>query len=446
MRSRLLTVLAGLVLAIGLAAPPAFTQNANGGTALFVEVYRILRNEALGQPAAEALLRGAEAGLQQAIRADGVPFGLSTLQLSGEERLDLDAFVQRVESAQSNLRRPMAAAYGAIGGMVAALGDANSAFYTPEAFASFIRRTRGDEFVGIGIVLETKDGQAVIADVLEDSPAAESGLRAGDVVVSVDGQATIGLSLDRVSDMIRGAAGSQVVLRIRRQGEQEMTATMVRRRIVQRVVSAKLLPSGIGHLRLTQFTESSSELVARALAGLLEQGAKGIVLDLRGNPGGLLEASVNIASHFMERGAVVTLESRRGATTHSVVPRTPKFSGPLVVVVDRGSASASEVVAGALQDAGIKVIGTRTYGKGTVQAIYTFPRDQSGLRVTIARYLTPTGRDVEGRGLTPDFEVTTAGAPIGSADDLALNRAIALLQQTLSTTTAERHPYESARR
>jgi carboxyl-terminal processing protease len=260
----------------------------------------------------------------------------------------------------------------------------------------------------------------------------------GDVIVSVDGQSTVGLSLDRVSDLIRGSAGSQVSVRVRRQGDNEITATMVRRRIQQRVVSSKMLPSGMGHLRLTQFTEGSSDLVARALQGLIEQGAKGIVLDMRGNPGGLLDASVNIASHFMERGTVVTLESRRGNVAHAVVPRTPKYSGPLVVVVDRGSASASEVVAGALQDGGVKVIGTRTYGKGTVQAVYTFPADQSGLRVTIARYLTPSGRDLEGRGLTPDFEIPTAGAPIGSADDQALNRAVALLQQASSTTTVQR--------
>ena len=438
MRSRFLTILAGLVLAVGLATPPAFTQNANAGVALFVEVYRILRNEALGRPAPEVLLRGADAGLQQAIRADGASFALNALQITGEERPDLDAFTQRIDSAQSHLRRPSAATYGAIAGMVAAVGDSNSSFYTPEAFASFLRRTRGDEFVGIGIVLEARDGQPVIADVLEDSPAAESGLRVGDVIVSVDGQSTVGLPLDRVSDMIRGSAGTQVAVRVRRQGDSEVTATMVRRRIQQRVVTPKMLPSGMGHLRLTQFTEASSELVAKALQSLIEQGAKGIVLDMRGNPGGLLEASVNVASHFMDRGPVVTLESRRGNVVHSVVPRTPKYSGPLVVVVDRGSASASEVVAGALQDGGVKIIGTRTYGKGTVQAIYTFPGDQSGLRVTIARYLTPSGRDVEGRGLIPDFEMPTAGAPIGSAEDQALNRAVALLQQASSTTTVQR--------
>src|SRR5688500_194209 len=130
MRSRFLTILAGLVLAIGLATPPAFTQNANAGAALFVEVYRILRNEALGRPTPEVLLRGAEAGLQQAIRTDGAVLGLSPLQLTGEERPDLDAITHRIEGAQPNLRRPMAAAYGAIAGMVTAVGDSNSSFYT----------------------------------------------------------------------------------------------------------------------------------------------------------------------------------------------------------------------------------------------------------------------------------------------------------------------------
>jgi carboxyl-terminal processing protease len=158
------------------------------------------------------------------------------------------------------------------------------------------------------------------------------------------------------------------------------------------------------------------------------------VLDLRGNPGGLLEASINIASHFMDGGVVVTLEGGRGqSTAYTVRPRAPRYTGPLVVLVDRGSASASEVVAGALQDAGITLIGTRTYGKATVQAVYRL-RDGSGMRVTVSRYVTPAGRDIEGRGLVPDIEVSFAG-PIGSPDDAPLNRAVSWLQQAALAPT-----------
>jgi carboxyl-terminal processing protease len=204
---------------------------------------------------------------------------------------------------------------------------------------------------------------------------------------------------------------------------------LTRRRIQARVVSTRMLSSGQGYLRLTQFIQGSDRLVAEALQTLINQGAKGIIFDMRGNPGGLLDVSVNIASHFLDQGVVVTLESGRApATSYTVRPRTPKYTGPLVVLVDRGSASASEVVAGALQDAGIKLVGTRTYGKATVQAVYQF-RDGSGLRVTISRYLTPSGRDIDGYGLMPDIEVSTGGAPIGSPDDAPLNRAVALLQQ-----------------
>ena len=434
MCSRLLPLLVALVLAIGVLAPPALAQSTEFGVALFVETYRVLRDEALAVPTAESLLRGAEAGLRTLLREEGQPAGvLNNLVLTGDERADLEQFVHRIEQVQSASRgRPINVVYAAITGMVASLHDANSIFYAPDAFAQFVRRTTvGNEFVGVGIVIEDKAGQVVITEVVEESPASEAGLRAGDIIQAVDGAPTVGRSLEQVSQMIRGAEGTAVVLTIRRNGQEApLSFTITRQRVQQRVVRTRVLPSGVGYLRLTQFTQPSAELVASGLKSLLQEGARGIVLDLRDNPGGLLEASINIASHFLDRGVVVTLESGRGqSTSYNVRPRDPKYAGPLVVLVDRGSASASEVVAGALQDAGTKLVGTRTYGKATVQAVYRF-RDGSGLRLTISRYLTPAGRDIEGRGLTPDIEVIAVGAAIGSADDVQLQRAVAVVQQS----------------
>jgi carboxyl-terminal processing protease len=429
---RCLPLLLVAILAVGVLAPPAAAQPADYGLALFLETYRVVRDESLFMPAADTLLRGAEAGLQRLLREEGLgPGALPALVLTGDERADVETFVQRIEQVQTMLRlRPLAVVHAALTAMVAALRDPNSAFYPPEAFAQFVRRTRGEEFVGVGIVIEDRAGQPVITEVLENSPAGEAGLRAGDVIVAVDGTPVAGLSLEQVSQLIRGAEGTQVVLTVRRAGEEPaLVFTIVRRRIQQRIVTSRLLPSGVGYIRLTQFTQSAADQVAAALRALLEEGARGIVLDLRGNPGGLLEASVNIASHFLDRGVVVTLDSGRGQQTPYLVrPREPKYGGPLVVLVDRGSASASEVVAGALQDAGVKLVGTRTYGKATVQAVYRF-RDGSGLRLTISRYLTPSGRDVDGQGLVPDVELASSGAPIGGPDDVQLHRAVALVQQ-----------------
>lgn len=433
MRRRLIPLLVALTFAAGILAPPVRAQvTTDFGLALFTETYKVLREESLAAPTAEVLLRGADAGLRNVLRDEGQPpSALGALALTGDERVDLDQFVHRIEQVQGISRqRPIAVAYAATAAMVAALRDVNSVFYTPEAFAQFIRRTRGDDFVGVGIVIEDKNGQVVITDVMEDSPASEAGLRAGDAITAVDGAPTTGRTLEQISQMIRGTEGTSVVLTIRRAGgEATQTVTMMRRRLQQRVVVTRILPSGVGYLRLTQFTQASSDLVASGLRQLLQDGARGIVLDLRGNPGGLLEASVNVASHFLDRGVVVTLDSGRGQTTsYTVRPRDPKYTGPLVVLVDRGSASASEVVAGALQDNGTKLVGTRTYGKATVQAVYRF-RDGSGLRLTIARYLTPSGRDIEASGLTPDVEVSSVGAAIGTADDAQLNRAVAVVQQ-----------------
>lgn len=433
MRRRLIPLVIPFVLVIGLLAPPALAQPAEFGVALFVESYRVLRDEALSVPSAETLLRGADNGLRALLRDEGQPpTALGSLVLTGDDRADLDQFLHRIEQVQSISRsRPITVVYAAVAGMVASMRDPNSAFFTPDAFAQFIRRTRGDDFAGVGIVIEEQAGQVVITDVLEGSPASEAGLRAGDAIVTVDGVATAGQTLEQVSQMIRGAENTPVVLTIRRAGQgAQLTFSITRRRIQQRVVTTRMLPSGVGYLRLTQFTQPSADLVAAGLRSLMQEGARGIVLDIRGNPGGLLEASVNVASHFLERGVVATLESGRGqSTAYTVRPRDPKFTGPLVVLVDRGSASASEVVAGALQDNGIKLVGTRTYGKATVQAVYRF-RDGSGLRVTISHYLTPSGRDIEGQGLMPDVEVALAGAALGSAEDAQLNRAVAMVQQT----------------
>jgi len=433
----MIPVIVALILAVGMLAPPAIAQPVDTGAVLFVRSYFVLRDEALARPTPETLLRGADAGLRTVLRDNGQPpSALGPLQLTGDERGDLSQLLQRIEQAQRMVRaRPIAVTYGAVSGMVAAVQDPNTVFYVPEAFAEVFRRIMGeDNFVGIGIVIQERAGQVVIIEVLDETPASESGLRAGDMILAVNGVSTARLGLDQVSQMIRGAAGTEVVLRIQRSGQVEpLTLTLTRRRIQPRVVSARMLPSGVGYLRLMEFPLGSDDLFAEGLRSLIEQGARGIVLDLRGNPGGLLDASVNIASHFLERGVVVTVETGRGQTiTHLVQPRDPKYTGPLVVLVDRGSASASEVVAGALQDAGIKLVGTRTYGKATVQYVHgPFP-DGSGLRVTFARYLTPAGRDIDGRGLSPDVEVATDGVPIGSPDDAPLNRAVAILQQSMA--------------
>ncbi len=442
LRARFLPLLLALILAIGAPASPALAQPPDVGVALFLEGYRTIRDESLYAPSPQTLLLGAEAGLRGLLRGEGQnPDALPSLILVGDERSDLEQTLHRLAQVQMLARaRPIAVVYAAIAGMVAALRDQNSAFFSPDALIQLNNRIRGDEFVGVGIVIEDRAGATVITEVLEGSPAIEAGLRAGDVILAVDGAPTGGLSLERVSQMIRGAEGSEVALTIQRPGvPAPLQVTMVRRRIVQRVVATRMLASGVGYVRITQFTQASPEMFASGLRDLLDQGAKGLVLDLRGNPGGLLDASVSIASHFLERGVVVTLESGQGGVTSYLVrPRAPRYTGPLVVLIDGGSASASEVVAGALQDAGVKLVGARTYGKATVQAVFRL-RDGSGLRLTVSRYLTPLGRDIEGRGLAPDVEVATVGSLIGSPNDAALNRAVAMLQQSAARVGVASH-------
>jgi carboxyl-terminal processing protease len=196
-----------------------------------------------------------------------------------------------------------------------------------------------------------------------------------------------------------------------------------------------MLTPTIGYLRLTQFRQGSADQIAGLLRQLQSEGARGIVLDLRNNPGGYLVESVDIASHFLREGLVTTVRRPRGrSTTYLVRPREPKFVENLVVLLNGRSASASEVVAGALQDAGVKIIGETSYGKASVQVVYEF-NDGSGLRLTIARYLTRGGRDIDGAGLTPDIAVPIGLAVVGAAGDAQLQRAIATLSEYLQLSS-----------
>lgn len=320
--------------------------------------------------------------------------------------------------------------YGAIRGMVNAYGDENTAFIEPDRAAIFREDVSGS-FEGIGAAVRMDEmGRLVIAEPFAGRPAAESGLARGDIVLAVDGQSLQGLSLYESIGLIRGPAGSTVVLTVFRDGVDEpFDVPVVRARIEIEVVESERLEGDIGYIRLTEFSRGATGKMAEAIKQLnAEEPLKALILDLRDNPGGLLDESIFVSSQFIDEG-VITIEKLKEdeeqvfeAQPGGVVPEVP-----LVVLVNRGSASASEIVAGAIQDSGRgTVLGEQTFGKGTVQIPHSLS-DGSELRVTIAEWLTPSGKQISGEGIVPDVYVERTQEDFVEDRDPQLERAIEYL-------------------
>lgn len=298
-------------------------------------------------------------------------------------------------------------AYGAIRGMLTALGDPYTSFVEPD-ISAVINEDASGEFEGIGAMVQMReDGYLEIASLLPGQPAEAAGVRPGDIVVAVGDQSIVGLGLYEAISYIRGPAGTDAELEIIRPGESDpVFITVTRARIDNPIIESRMLDNDIAYLRLTEFDASAEARVESALRDLFEENPRALIFDLRNNPGGWLNQAIGVADLFLDRGLVATQRDAEG--------REQQFSSrsgdlaediPLIVLVNGGSASASEIVAGAIQDRGRGLLlGTTTLGKGSVQLPNDLA-DGSQLRVTIARWYTPGEQDLHGNGLTPNIEV-----------------------------------------
>jgi carboxyl-terminal processing protease len=324
---------------------------------------------------------------------------------------------------------PAELTYGAVRGAVAALGDPYTWFADPEE-AALIKEQAEGRYYGIGAVVnENEAGHVVIVHPFPGSPAAESGLLPGDVILEVEGTETQGLSLEESVSLIRGPAGTSVHLLVQRQDvEEPFEVDVVRAEIEIPVVEYELLDDGIAYLKINNFHAPAPDQVHEALVALLAQEPKGLVIDLRDDPGGLLTASVDVASEFIAEGVIVTERGSNGLEEEHVARGGGLAAEmPLVVLVNGGSASASEIVAGAIRDHGRGIlIGEATLGKGAVQSPLDLS-DGSHLRLTIAQWFTPNGQLIEGEGLAPDIEIALTEEDLAEARDPQLDRAISYL-------------------
>ncbi|HHY04434.1 MAG TPA: S41 family peptidase [Thermoanaerobacterales bacterium] len=293
---------------------------------------------------------------------------------------------------------------GAIDGMVDSLGDPYSQYFTPKDFQDFNETTSGN-FGGIGVVINTKDKQVIVVSVLEGTPADRAGIKAGDKIIEVDGKETSELSLNEVSALIKGEAGTVVNMGILRDGEKQILKLDLPRETIKiNPIEHKILGQGIGYLKIGEFNENTVANLDRALEDFRKGGVLGIVLDLRNNPGGLLDQAVGVSARFVPKGPVVKVVAKDGKD-QTFMSNTEPSPFKLVVLVNGGSASAAEIVAGAIKDRGTGIIvGEKTFGKATVQRPLNLGI-LGGIKLTIARYVTPNGTDINKEGIHPDVVV-----------------------------------------
>ena len=319
--------------------------------------------------------------------------------------------------------------YGALSGLVQALGDPYTAFLNPEE-NEMVKAGINGEYEGIGAELGMRDSQLVIIAPLEGSPAEEVGIKAGDKILMIDGVGTRGISLSEAVSKIRGKAGTPVRLTLARGPEgSDFDVTVIRGRITLASVKWEPRGDGIFYVRISRFGGRTASEWDEAVEEILRQGSlSGLILDLRNNPGGVLSAAVEIASEFIDQGAIVTEEFADGSRQDFKSTRLGRLTTvPVVVLLNKGSASASEILAAALKcGRRAEIVGERSFGKGTVQDARDLS-DGSGVHITVAKWLTPEGKWVNGEGIAPDYEVEITDEDVEAGRDPQLEKAIEVL-------------------
>jgi carboxyl-terminal processing protease len=322
--------------------------------------------------------------------------------------------------------------YGAVSGAVASLGDPYTVFLPPQEAKNFQDQLKGD-FEGIGAEIAVKNQQLVVVSPIDGSPAQKAGLKSGDYIYKVDGQDTSELTLDEAVSKIRGPAGTQVDLQVFHKGNTKPTEFKITRQKIEiKSVSYEIKQANgkkIGYMKLQRFGDDTSGLVQQAVSNFLVNNVNGVIVDLRDDPGGYLETAVDVASNWIPEGQTVVIQ-KYGDGTQQIYPAkgTNRLGSiPTVVLINGGSASASEILSGALQDHNLaKLVGEKSFGKGSVQQLFDL-RDSAQVKVTIAKWLTPKGHDLNKEGLEPDVKITMTDDDFQNGRDPQLDKTLEIL-------------------
>ncbi|MDP2859081.1 MAG: S41 family peptidase [Bacillota bacterium] len=329
------------------------------------------------------------------------PAGSKALDVRFEKLMNVLDLVQRQYVDQMDVQKLVD---GATEGLVKATGDPYSAYMEPREWRELLIRASGN-YAGIGVYIGAKDRYITVIAPIKGTPAEKAGVKPGDTIVKVDGKDIVDMPSDKVADLIRGKEGTKVKITLMRQG----SSTPINLEITRATINVpaadwEMLEGNIGYIRVREFNSQATKQVTEAIAELKAKGATSLVVDLRGNPGGLVEESIGVADLLLDKGAVVHVIDRAGKK-ETLSAQAPGLGLPLVVLIDAGSASASEIVAGAVQDhkAGT-IVGLKSFGKGSVQTLMTL-KDGSGLKLTTQKYYTPNMRSIHGVGVEPDVKV-----------------------------------------
>lgn len=337
---------------------------------------------------------------------------------------------KHVDRAKLNAQKMV---YGAIAGMLKATDDPYTSFFDPEESKSFSEDIEGS-FEGIGAELGTKDDILTVVAPLDGSPAQKAGLRAGDKILKIDGQVSTDLTTDQAVKLIRGKKGTSVTLTIFSEGDEEARDVAITRDTIEvKTVKLEFKDDSIAHLKVSKFGENTDKEFDLAMNQIISKNSKGIILDLRNDPGGLLDKAVDIASRFIPRGKVVVMEEDSSGNKEKLYTNGgDKLSQiPMVILINEGSASASEILAGALRDnQGTTLIGKKSFGKGSVQQLIDLAGGSS-VKITVAKWLTPNGEYIMEKGIDPDIEVDLSMDDFKNNRDPQLDKALEEIKKKL---------------
>ena len=400
------------------------------------ESYRLLRTTYYRAVDEQAILEGARRGLADAAKRHNVDAGVPALHLAGTDDETTDSLDQAIVQMADNAHAPVAEfAYAAIDGMAKAVGDKYTAFFTPDEFKRFNQALDPDRISGIGVLIEgDESGSIRLSYVVPGTPADRAGLQQGDVIATIDGTATKGLTTEAASRLLRGKAGTVVHLGVTENATDVREVSITRSEVQPPTVVYHMLPDNIGYINVLVFGRATPSEFDLALSRVKDAGARAIVLDLRNDGGGYVDSALDIVSRFVARKPILTVQQRGVPDTTYRAENSVMASLPMTILVNQNTASASEITAGALQDDGIgSLVGTRTFGKGVMQTLTPLP-DGAAIKITTAHYLTPLKRDINLKGIDPDLRIDeNQNARFGEVGkDAQLRAAIDILQKKIA--------------